>query len=73
MLERPMICKSGAQTLDGSKSSSMRIINSSTGKTARYLMSQEPRMLKDKLSKYMVTMVERTKDGMLSILIKQEN
>jgi hypothetical protein len=66
-----MICKSGAQTLDGSKSSSMRIINSPTGQTARYLMSQELRTKKCKLFKYMVTTVERTKDGMLSIWTKQ--
>jgi hypothetical protein len=64
VLEEPTTCKSGALTLDGSKYSSTRITNSSTGKTVRYLMSQEPRMRKDKLFKYTVTTVERTNNGM---------
>jgi hypothetical protein len=65
-----MTCKSGAQTQDGSKFSSTRTTNSSTGKTVRYLMSQEPRMLKDKQSKFLVTTVEKANSGMLSTLMK---
>jgi hypothetical protein len=45
---KPTTCKSGAPTLDGSRYSSMRRVNSSIGLMERSLMLQETRMLKVK-------------------------
>jgi uncharacterized membrane protein YjjP (DUF1212 family) len=70
MLVRPTTCKSGAQTLDGSKYSSMKTTNSLIGRIAKYLMLEVPRMKKVKQSKSRVTMVVKAKDGELSILTK---
>jgi len=47
----------------------MRTANSSTGRTVKYLMSQVPRMKKDKQLESIATTTELTKDGELSILI----
>jgi hypothetical protein len=65
-----MTCKSGALTQDGSKSSSMRTANSSTGPTARSSMLKEEKMLKDKQSVFGVTIEESINNGKLSILIR---
>jgi hypothetical protein len=70
MLEELLTCKSGALTQDGSKSSSTRTINSSTGNPLRCLMCLVPRTRKDKLFKYTVTTVERTNNGMSFILTR---
>jgi hypothetical protein len=48
----------------------MKDNSSSTGKTTRYLMSQEERMLKDNLLSSGVDMEELIRDGKSSILIK---
>jgi hypothetical protein len=65
-----MTCKSGALTLDGSKSSNMKTTSSSTSPKILYLMCPKPRILKDKLFKYMEITVERTKSGMFYILTR---
>jgi len=70
MLERPTICKSGAPTQDGSRSSFMRDNTSGTSRTRRSLMFQEPRMLKDKKLLFTASALELTRDGELSILTK---
>ena len=71
MLEEHKTCKSGALTQDGSRSSSMKTANSSTGRAARSLMSEELRMLKDNKLESGVTTRANTKCGQLSILTKQ--
>jgi hypothetical protein len=71
VLVEPTTCKSGAPTLDGSKSSSTRIANSSTGRTVRSLMLQEVKMKKVKQLEFMVIIEARTNNGKLSTLIKQ--
>jgi len=68
--EEPMTCKSGAQTQDGSKSSSIKATNSSTGPTARSLMLEEGKTLKETQCKFGATTAPRLRDGMLCILIK---
>jgi len=60
----PTICKYGAPTPAGSKSSSIRTTNSSTGLTIRSLMSEEVKTLKATLSKYGATMDPRLRNGM---------
>jgi hypothetical protein len=45
---KPMTCKSGALTLDGSRSSSILESNSLTLETIRFLMLREVKTLKDK-------------------------
>jgi hypothetical protein len=67
---RPTTCKSGALTLVGGKSSSMRTANLSTGTTTRFLMLEELRMKKVNKLEFMVTTMVNTKNGPLSILIK---
>jgi len=64
-----MTCKSGALTQDGSRSSSTRIANLSTGLTIRCLTSETVRMLKDKLSGSRTILAERIRNGRLFILI----
>jgi hypothetical protein len=46
VVEEQEICKYGAQTLDGSKFSSMKKVNSSTGKTVWHLMLLDQEMMK---------------------------
>jgi hypothetical protein len=65
-------CRSLAPTPTGGRSSDMRIINSSTGTTVRYLMFQVERMKKDKQSGYGRITVELTRDGKSSILTKHQ-
>jgi len=66
-----MTCKFGAPTQDGSKCSNMRMINSSIGRAARFLMLKEPRMKKVMLSVFGPTTVVNIKNGLLFILTKQ--
>jgi len=70
MLEEPTTCKSGALTLDGSNSSSMRRNNSSIGPTRRLLMFIQEEMKKEDKLSFGVTTERQTRDGLLSILIK---
>jgi hypothetical protein len=70
VLEEPTICKSGAPTLDGSRSSSIQMKILSTGKMAEYLMLLEERTLKDKQLLPGKDTMEPTRDGRLSILTK---
>jgi hypothetical protein len=62
-----MTCKFGALTQDGSRFSSMKTVNSSTGPTIRSSMSKKAKTLKDKLLVFWVTMVEKDKNGKLFI------
>jgi len=50
----------------------MRVNNSSTGKITRPLMSLDLRMMKALLLVLLIVPIKRTKDGRLSILIKQK-
>jgi hypothetical protein len=68
--EEPMTCKSGVPTQDGGKSSSSRTTNSSIGKLVKFLRSKHPRMKKAQLLEFSKTTKERTKCGMLSMLIR---
>jgi len=70
MLVEPMICKSGQPTQDGSRSSSIRTANSSTGPTIRFSMSREAKMRKDMQLVFGVTIEESINNGKLFILIK---
>jgi hypothetical protein len=63
-------CRSGALTHNGSRSSSMKLIDLSISKTERTLMFQEQRMLKDNQLLFMVKPMDLTRNGRLSILIK---
>jgi hypothetical protein len=62
-VEEAITCKSGAPTLDGGRSSSMRESNLSTGRTARSLKSKATRMKKDMQLASGPTMVATTKNG----------
>ena len=68
-----MICKSGALTQDGSRSSSTRTSNLSTGRAAKSLTLKEARMRKVKQLEFGVTTEESTKNGKSSILTKQRD
>ena len=70
MLVEQTTCKSGAPTQDGSKYSSMKRANSSTGLTAKFLMSHHPKMKKDKLLVLQVIPVRTTRNGEFFILTK---
>jgi hypothetical protein len=72
VLERPTICRSGAPTQDGSKSLSMKKINSSTGLTARFLMLLDPKMKKVKLLELPEIQVRLIKNGKFSISTRQK-
>jgi hypothetical protein len=63
-----MICKSGAPTLDGGKSSSMKENTSLTGPTKKHLMFTEDKIMKDKRLLSGRNTVEPTRNGRLSIL-----
>jgi hypothetical protein len=63
-------CKSGAQTLDGGRSSNMRIIKLSTSPITRFLMSQDLRMKKVAQLVFKTTMEEETRNGKFYTLIK---
>jgi hypothetical protein len=65
-----MTCKSGALTLDGGRSSSMRTNNSSTSKTRKFLMLKEAKMQKEAQLVYGATTVVTIKNGLLSTLTK---
>jgi hypothetical protein len=65
-------CKSLAPTPTGGRSSDTLTVNSSTGITTRYLMSHKERMKKDKNFGTGRIMVEPTRDGRYSILIKHQ-
>ena len=71
MQEGPMTCKSGLPTQDGSRYSSTRTTNSSTGNPAKSLTSREVRMRKAMLLVFGVTMEASINNGMLFISIKQ--
>jgi len=71
ILEEHRTCKSGALTQVGGKFSSMRIVNSSTGKTRKFLMSKEVKTKKVKLLESLETMDQEDNNGMLSISTKQ--
>jgi hypothetical protein len=67
----PRTCRSGAPTHNGSRSSSIKTTNSSTPeRTKRFSMSQVERMLKLNQLLFGRIMVERTRNGTSSILIK---
>jgi hypothetical protein len=70
MLVRPTTCKSGAQTLDGSRYLDMPVNNLSISKTKRFLMYLETKMLKDNLSLLIQITEVQTKDGRSYILTK---
>jgi hypothetical protein len=63
-------CKSGAPTLDGSRSSSMRMVNSSIGPTRRYLMSLDLKMRKVKQLESLETTEDQTRNGKFFILTR---
>jgi hypothetical protein len=63
--------KSGVPTLTGGKSLSMKVNTSSTSRTTRYLMSQEPRIKKVSQSLSGEDIREPTRDGRSSILTSQ--
>jgi hypothetical protein len=66
-----MICKFGAPTQDGGKSSSIRIANSSTGPTTRSLMSEEVKTKKDNKLEFGAITEADINNGKLFILIRQ--
>ena len=68
VLEEQETCKSGALTQDGGNFSLTVNHTSSTGRTRRFLMFQDQRMLKDKQLSSGRDTVEQTRDGELSIL-----
>jgi hypothetical protein len=63
VLVKPTTCKSGAPTQDGSKFSSTRIANSSTGRAVKSLMLKEERTKKAKQLEFGVTTEEDTSNG----------
>jgi hypothetical protein len=63
-------CKSGALTLDGGRSSGIRMSNSSIGRTTKFLMLKEERMKKEELLVYGATMEATIKSGLSSMLTK---
>jgi hypothetical protein len=69
-VEEPTTCKSGALTLDGGRSSSIKENNSSTSKTTRFLTLKVVRMKKDTQLEFGPTMEETTKSGLLFTLIR---
>jgi hypothetical protein len=71
VLVEPTTCKSGAPTLDGSKSLSMMMANSLTGLTTRDLMLEEVKTLKEIQLVSGVTMEVQLKNGKFFILTKQ--
>jgi len=70
VLVEPTTCKSGAPTQDGSKFSSMRRTNLSTGRAAKFLKSRLQRMMKEHQLAFTVTTEEETNNGQSSILTK---
>jgi len=70
VLEKQTTCKSGQPIQDGSKSSSMKITNSSIQPTTKLFQLMERMILKDK--ELLLTEIKREliKDGKLSILTK---
>jgi hypothetical protein len=66
-----MKCKSGLLTQDGGKYSGTEEPTSSTSRTRRFLMSTKERILKDKRLLSGRDITTPTKDGELSMLIKQ--
>jgi hypothetical protein len=70
VLEKPMTCKSGLPTQDGSKYSNMRTTNSLIGQTTRYLMSRAARTKKVKQLESLETTEVKDNNGKLFILIK---
>jgi len=70
MLEKPTTCKSGVPTLNGSRSSTIRMNTSSISETRRHLMYTEERMKKEERSLPGKSTMERTRGGKLSILIR---
>jgi hypothetical protein len=71
VLEEQTTCKSGALIQDGSKFSSTRTANLSTGRAKRFLMLEEQRMKKEDKLESGVTTEVHINNGQLSILIKQ--
>jgi hypothetical protein len=69
-LEEPTTCKSGAPTPAGSRYSSIKMVNSSIGQTTKYLMSQDPKMKKDKLLVLLETLENQIRNGKFFILTK---
>jgi hypothetical protein len=69
--EEPMICKSGAPTQDGGKSSLTLEATSKTSRTRRCLMYQVEKMPKDKKLFSGKDITDLTRDGELFMLIKQ--
>jgi hypothetical protein len=70
VLVRPTTCRSGVPTQDGSKCSSLKATNSSTGRAVRSLKLKEAKMKRDKLLECGVIIVQRTKNGKLFIWIR---
>jgi len=70
LLVKPITCKSGAQTLDGSKYSNSEMDKLLIHTMTRSSQLMEPRMRKDKELSSMATKRELTKSGRLSMLIK---
>jgi hypothetical protein len=65
-------CKSGAPTLDGSRSSGTEETTSSISRTRRFLISIKEKTLKDKKLLSGTDITELTRDGQLSMLIRLE-
>jgi len=73
--EDQAICNTGALTVDGGNSSSMKEKTSRMSKTTRSLMFQVAEMQKPKMSKFMEDITRLTKDGqsfMLETKMKPE-
>jgi hypothetical protein len=66
-----MTCKSGALTLDGGKSSSLRTTNLSTGATIRSLKSLEAKTKKEPRLVLTETTMEQINNGKFFMLTRQ--
>jgi hypothetical protein len=68
-----MICKSGAPTQDGGKSSSIKENTSVTfNKQRDALMFTKAKILKDRRFRYTIDTMEPTRDGRFYILTRKE-
>jgi hypothetical protein len=70
VLEDQETSKSGAPTLDGGNSSSMKVNSSQISRTIKFLMSLEEKMRNTDKLLFTRGMVARTRDGRSYILMK---
>jgi len=63
-----LTCNSGAPTVDGGNSSSMKDKTSRTSKTTKSLMFQEAETQKHKMSKFITDITNLIKDGIFFML-----